>query len=50
MEPDWVEKIQSGRESSIRTTLELKAREELVIPEGLWKMMLGRKGWLPVAE
>jgi 2,4-dienoyl-CoA reductase-like NADH-dependent reductase (Old Yellow Enzyme family) len=50
MEPDWVEKIQSGRESSIRTTLSLNAREELAIPEGLWKMMLGRKGWLPVEE
>jgi 2,4-dienoyl-CoA reductase-like NADH-dependent reductase (Old Yellow Enzyme family) len=50
MEPDWVEKIQSGRESSIRTMLSLNAREELAIPEGLWKMMLGRKGWLPVEE
>ena len=50
MEPDWVEKVQSGRESLIRTTLSLNSREELAIPEGLWKMMLGRKGWLPIAE
>jgi 2,4-dienoyl-CoA reductase-like NADH-dependent reductase (Old Yellow Enzyme family) len=50
LEPDWVEKIQSGRENEIRTTLSLNAREELAIPEGLWKMMLSRKGWMPVAE
>lgn len=48
MEPDWVQKVQEGRENQVKTILPKEAREELVIPEGMWEAMLSRKGWLPV--
>lgn len=50
MEPDWVQKIQEGREDQIRTTLPKGAQQELVIPEGMWKVITGMKGWLPVVD
>jgi 2,4-dienoyl-CoA reductase-like NADH-dependent reductase (Old Yellow Enzyme family) len=50
MEPDWVQKIQEGREDQIRTTLPTGAQKELVIPEGMWKVIMSMKGWLPVVD
>lgn len=46
IEPDWVEKIEQGREAEIATTLTMNDRERLVIPEPLWSMM-SRPGWFP---
>ncbi|MDF1998328.1 hypothetical protein [Peribacillus frigoritolerans] len=50
MEPHWIEKIRSGKEAEIRTTLSKKDQHELVIPEPLWEKLIGIKGWLPVVE
>jgi 2,4-dienoyl-CoA reductase-like NADH-dependent reductase (Old Yellow Enzyme family) len=46
IEPDWVEKIEQGREVEIATTLTMNDSERLVIPEPLWSMM-SRPGWFP---
>lgn len=46
IEPDWVEKIEQGREAEIATTLTMNDRERLVIPEPLWSMM-SRPEWFP---
>lgn len=48
MEPDWVEKVEQGRESEIRTTLSKNDRETLVIPEPLWQAIINTPGWFPV--
>jgi 2,4-dienoyl-CoA reductase-like NADH-dependent reductase (Old Yellow Enzyme family) len=50
MEPHWIEKIRSGKEAEIRTTLSKKDQHELVIPDPLWEKLIGIKGWLPVVE
>ncbi|MBT2601476.1 NADH-dependent flavin oxidoreductase [Bacillus sp. ISL-53] len=50
MEPHWIEKIRSGKEAEIRTTLSKKDQDELVIPDPLWEKLIGIKGWLPVVE
>lgn len=50
MEPHWIEKIRTGKEMEIRTTLSKKDQDELVIPDPLWKKLIGVKGWLPVVD
>lgn len=50
MEPKWIEKIQAGQEDQIRTTLSKKDQKELVIPDPLWKRLIGIEGWLPVVD
>ena len=48
MEPQWVEKAQSGK--AIRTTVSRRAQVELKIPDGLWNKILTVTGWFPVVE
>jgi 2,4-dienoyl-CoA reductase-like NADH-dependent reductase (Old Yellow Enzyme family) len=48
IEPQWVAKVQQGQEAQIRTTLSKSAQQELIIPDGLWQVIMTREGWLPV--
>ncbi|WP_047154106.1 NADH-dependent flavin oxidoreductase [Aneurinibacillus tyrosinisolvens] len=50
MEPDWVEKVEQGRESEIRTTLTKDDQERLVVPDPLWQAIMNTPGWFPVVE
>ncbi len=50
VEPDWVQKVESGKESDIRTSLSVDDREKLTVPEPLWKAIVNTKGWFPVKE
>jgi 2,4-dienoyl-CoA reductase-like NADH-dependent reductase (Old Yellow Enzyme family) len=50
MEPDWVEKVQKGKEDEIATTLSKRDQEKLVIPDPLWGAIMGAPGWFPVVE
>ncbi|WP_259418107.1 NADH-dependent flavin oxidoreductase [Bacillus toyonensis] len=50
MEPKWMEKVQTGQEDQIRTTLSKEDQEELVIPDPLWKRLMNIEGWLPVVD
>jgi 2,4-dienoyl-CoA reductase-like NADH-dependent reductase (Old Yellow Enzyme family) len=50
MEPDWVAKVQEGRESEIRTTLTKNDQSELVVPDPLWQAIVNTPGWFPVVE
>lgn len=50
VDPDWVEKIQSGRESEIKTTLSKNDQAQLVVPDPLWQAIVNRPGWFPVQE
>ncbi|GAB6989313.1 NADH-dependent flavin oxidoreductase [Paenibacillus pini] len=47
-EPDWVEKIESGNEEDIATTISRDAQELLVVPDPLWQGIMTRTGWFPV--
>lgn len=50
VDPDWVQKIQEGREEEINTCIYPDQQEELVVPDGLWEQMMTRHGWFPVKE
>ncbi|RXT06564.1 NADH-dependent flavin oxidoreductase [Ammoniphilus sp. CFH 90114] len=50
MEPDWVEKIEQGKESTILTTLSKEDQDRLVIPDPLWGAIMNTPGWFPVVE
>lgn len=48
MEPNWVEKIETGKTETIHTTLKLSNQQQLVIPDIMWHGLVTRKGWLQV--
>lgn len=50
MEPDWVDKVQKGREAEIATTLSKGDQARLIIPDPLWGAIMGAPGWFPVVE
>jgi 2,4-dienoyl-CoA reductase-like NADH-dependent reductase (Old Yellow Enzyme family) len=50
MDPDWVEKVETGREADIVTTIKKDAQEQLVIPDPLWNAIINTPGWFPVVS
>ncbi|WP_027416142.1 NADH-dependent flavin oxidoreductase [Aneurinibacillus terranovensis] len=50
MDPDWVEKVEQGRETEIETTLTKDDQTRLVIPDPLWQAIMNTPGWFPVVE
>lgn len=50
VDPDWVQKIQDGRENEIITKIHRNNQEELVIPDGLWHKIMNVPGWFPVED
>lgn len=51
MEPEWTEKVRSGRATDIRRTLPATGGDiSLTIPAPMYRVLLGRPGWLPVEE
>ncbi|WP_416150403.1 NADH-dependent flavin oxidoreductase [Salipaludibacillus sp. HK11] len=50
VEPQWMEKVEEGREKEIRTELSVDDREKLVVPESLWNAIVNSPGWFPVKE
>lgn len=50
MNQDWVALAKSGRDDSIRLTLDLGKRDELAIPEGLWRAVESSPGWMPISS
>ncbi|PRR80382.1 NADH-dependent flavin oxidoreductase [Clostridium vincentii] len=50
MEPEWLDKIQTGKISEIKTTLSKNDKESLDIPEPLWNAIMSKPGWFPVIE
>lgn len=47
IDPDWVEKVEQGREAEIVTKINKDAQEELVIPNPLWQAIVHTPGWFP---
>jgi 2,4-dienoyl-CoA reductase-like NADH-dependent reductase (Old Yellow Enzyme family) len=47
IDPDWVEKVQTGREDDIETKLDLGAQTHLVVPDPLWQAIVNTPGWFP---
>jgi 2,4-dienoyl-CoA reductase (NADPH2) len=49
MNQDWVALAKSGNDVAIRQTLDADRRDELAIPEGLWRAVEASPGWIPVS-
>ncbi|MEW4223868.1 NADH-dependent flavin oxidoreductase [Rossellomorea marisflavi] len=47
IDPDWVQKIEEGRENEIITEIDKEKQKELVIPDPLWNAILNTPGWFP---
>lgn len=47
IDPDWVQKIEQGREDEIITKLDVNKQQELVMPTPLWQRILKNPGWVP---
>ncbi|KEZ53267.1 NADH-dependent flavin oxidoreductase [Metabacillus indicus] len=50
IDPDWVQKIEEGREDKIETRLDKQAQDRLVVPDPLWQAIINTPGWFPVKE
>lgn len=49
MEPEWVEKVRAGRAADINRTLpSVDGDAALTIPAPMYRVLLGRPGWMPV--
>lgn len=47
IDPDWVEKVEAGRENDIETKLDTGAQSRLVVPDPLWQAIVNTPGWFP---
>lgn len=47
IDPDWVEKVETGREAEIETEIDLGAQARLVVPDPLWQAIVNTPGWFP---
>ncbi|MNN59851.1 NADH oxidase [compost metagenome] len=50
LNPDWAEKVRSGREAEIQKTLSRSAQKELMIPDTMWGMITNVPGWFNVID
>ncbi|OIU70504.1 NADH-dependent flavin oxidoreductase [Rossellomorea aquimaris] len=47
IDPDWVKKIEQGREDEIVTEIDKEKQKELVVPDPLWNAIINTPGWFP---
>ncbi|MDD9791803.1 NADH-dependent flavin oxidoreductase [Priestia megaterium] len=50
MNPDWVEKVQNGKEGEIETALKASKINEIEIPEKLWNVIQASGPWFKIEE
>ncbi|RKQ34578.1 NADH-dependent flavin oxidoreductase [Oceanobacillus halophilus] len=50
IDPEWVQKIEAGNETDIKTSLDLNGQEALDMPDAFWKVITSVPGWFPGVE
>lgn len=50
IDPDWLRKIEAGKEDEIKTEIKLGTEGDLVLPDQMWQVILSRPGWLPIVK
>jgi 2,4-dienoyl-CoA reductase-like NADH-dependent reductase (Old Yellow Enzyme family) len=50
MNPDWVEKVQNGKEAEIKTAIKTSKLSELELPEKLWNVIQASGPWFNIEE
>ena len=49
-EPDWIEKVKTGKEDTIRTEIRPEDKDDLAFPDAMWEYVQGNPGWLPIVK
>ncbi|WP_282155024.1 NADH-dependent flavin oxidoreductase [Cytobacillus gottheilii] len=47
IDPDWVQKVEAGKEDEIVTEIDKDRQKELVVPDPLWNAIINTPGWFP---
>ncbi|NHN33695.1 NADH-dependent flavin oxidoreductase [Paenibacillus agricola] len=50
MNPDWVEKVQNGKEAEIEIAIKTSKVSELELPENLWNVIQAKGSWFKIEE
>ncbi|KOR78435.1 NADH-dependent flavin oxidoreductase [Bacillus sp. FJAT-21352] len=50
IDPDWVQKVEQGREAEIVTKINKENQQQLDIPDPLWQAIIHSPGWFPGIE
>lgn len=50
MNPDWVEKVQNGKEAEIETSIKTSKVSDLELPEKLWNVIQASGPWFKIEE
>ncbi|MEH7748618.1 NADH-dependent flavin oxidoreductase [Neobacillus drentensis] len=50
MNPDWVEKVQNGKEAEIQTAIKTSKVSELELPEKLWNFIQASGPWFKIED
>lgn len=50
MNPDWVEKVQNGKDADIKTAIKTSKVSELELPEKLWNVIQASGPWFKIEE
>lgn len=49
-DPEWVEKVQNGQESTVQTAIHASKVEELALPDKLWGVIQASGPWFTIKE
>ncbi|RRN70209.1 NADH-dependent flavin oxidoreductase [Peribacillus simplex] len=50
IDPEWVQKVEQGRETEIVTKINKDNQQQLDIPDPLWQVIIHSPGWFPGIE
>lgn len=50
IDPEWVQKVEQGREAEIVTKINKDNQQQLDIPDPLWQAIIHSPGWFPGIE
>ncbi|WP_285767001.1 NADH-dependent flavin oxidoreductase [Peribacillus sp. SI8-4] len=50
IDPEWVQKVEQGRETEIITKMNKSHQQQLDIPDPLWQVIIHSPGWFPGIE
>lgn len=50
IEPDWIQKVKTGEEASIRATISPEDRQDLALPDAMWEYIEKVPGWFPIVK
>ncbi|MGJ9460643.1 NADH-dependent flavin oxidoreductase [Oceanobacillus sp. CF4.6] len=50
VEPDWINKVKTGKENTIRTEIRPEDKEDVALPDAMWEYVQAIPGWLPIVK